>query len=264
MTCCKEKEKNEKLPDSVDDLKALAKAVVNKAFEYVSIVATIILAILNVNEIEVEAAFKKAAGEEALAIYKGNTTTVDTMTSAAIDAVGSVYKINENNKVPFIVACCCAGYGVLLGVWVYFRAFNNKSKAFDFDGSNIRKAYLWSNMVPILDSLFEIPIAFVFEPVQTVLLWCFFLVVAVCLLSTVFLDTGINTEAMKGAANTIATQDSSLSTLITELSTNIVAGYQLYRLTGEVSEYFVLESAQAKARTQVLEDTYNKVHNVEA
>eukprot|EP00957_Ditylum_brightwellii_P149079 11351511-Ditylum_brightwellii.AAC.1 len=94
--------------------------------------------------------------------------------------------------------------------------------------STVGGYYKFTDRIPILDSLFEIPIALFCHPLSTVLLWLMF--AAVCVAMFFIFKEYQETHQDKNAS---ATANAAVF-----LNTIIVALYHLYKLTGGLSQYW--------------------------
>ena len=99
------------------------------------------------------------------------------------------------------------------------------------------KLYGCTNRIPLIDSIIEIPIAFILAPKTTLLLWLIYAaqLSGIVMMMVVFIKEleETNTKYDKSALY---------------LSSYLVA-YNIFRLTGDVSQYFVIISNSCKNNT---------------
>jgi len=120
-------------------------------------------------------------------------------------------------------------YGFLIATIVIIHAIRYRESG----ESPIQNIYKWTDRIPIIDSLLEIPIAMWISPFVTIFLWAVFLA---CCTGLIVLIVSYNEAAFEnGNTSTFAL-------------TAFLVGFDLYRMTGNISQYYVThKSAKADA-----------------
>jgi hypothetical protein len=114
-----------------------------------------------------------------------------------------------------------AAYGVIAGTAVILHAvfMNNQDKP------PIQGIFDWTDRIPVIDSLLEIPFCLWIAPLYTLLLWAAYLL---CCAGLVVLVISYEKESY---------ENGNLSAF---LLTACLVGFDLYRLTGDISQYIVI------------------------
>ena len=133
------------------------------------------------------------------------------------------------NVFVIISIAICALFGAIASVGVYIHGW---LKVKDLEMlPRIEKTYSVTEKILLLDTFCEIPIAFYWTPVATVLLWGSFTIAFIGLIM-------LNTLFARTAAGDVNAQS------VFSTSTFLV-GFSLFKLTGEVSRYWVIYRASA-------------------
>jgi len=142
-------------------------------------------------------------------------------------SVGDQFK--DLNK-EFWITLSIAIYGFLIATIVIIHAIRYRESG----ESPIQNIYKWTDRIPIIDSLLEIPIAMWISPFVTIFLWAVFLA---CCTGLIVLIVSYNEAAFEnGNTSSFAL-------------TAFLVGFDLYRMTGNISQYYVThKSAKADAR----------------
>jgi len=218
--------------DTFGELNVMAKQTINTAFSYV--LAVFLFAFQIINKEQPVPDFDSLNITETFSLLTNTTTAFTT----------NAFVFDKRTEVPFYISCGCAAYGSILSMMVLYKA-RNSSKGGEFNSSTISKLYEFTDKIPIIDSILEIPVALSQEFWITIFLWVASLTVSVALL-VAFLWNGSDLEGTVDAAIG-RFEVLSPSDLATELYSNLYAGYLLlFRLTGDVSQFYVLEQAHKK------------------
>lgn len=168
---------------------------------------------------------------ETISMFIGNITGNETVI-ASIEGLTCDVKNFENATISLCIAIAIAIYGVCIASIVLVHAARLK----DTGKSRVEDIYMWTDQIPILDSIIEIPIAFYFAPFNTLFLWGLFMA---CISGLVI----IVLEGGKGADG-----DDPASLVLT----SILIGYHIYKMTGNISQYYVIY------KTSTTEDSINE------
>lgn len=123
-----------------------------------------------------------------------------------------------------------AAYGFTSGVAVILHAIFMK----DQDKPPIQGIFDWTDRIPVIDSLLEMPFCFWIAPLFTLLLWTAYLL---CCAGLTVLVVSYEKESY---------ENGNLSAFIL---TACLVGFDLYRLTGDISQYIVIhKSADTRNR----------------
>lgn len=142
----------------------------------------------------------------------------------------SVERELQNIDKEFAITLGIAIYGFLVSIIVIGHALRFR----ECGDSPIDGLYKWTDRIPIIDSLLEIPISLWLAPFVTIFLWSMF--VACCVGLVVLTVSYDGAEFENGNTSTFAL-------------TAFLVGFDIYRMTGNISQYYVLnKSAKADAR----------------
>jgi len=137
-------------------------------------------------------------------------------------------QLKDLNK-ELVITLGIAIYGLLAAIIVMLHAIRYKERG----DSPIQGLYKLTDRIPIIDSLLEIPISLWIAPFVTIFLWSMFLV---CCVGLIQLAIAYNDEMF---------EDGNMSTFAL---TAFLVGFDLYRMTGNISQYYVIyKSARADA-----------------
>jgi len=144
-----------------------------------------------------------------------NITTVNTSLGKACE-----FEFLVSNLNVFIILS--GTYGILIGIitWVHGTYFSKKKGKSKFEN-----VYDFTDNFFVIDSLIEIPIALYAAPYVTIVLWINVLIIGVSLF---LLSSGV------GAGASVTLEDPA------KILSDFVAIYHLYKLTGDFSQYYVL------------------------
>jgi len=171
---------------------------------------------------------------ENLVTDKDRIDTIDSLSECDIK-----FEISNLNT-EFSIAIAIAAYGLLLPMIVLFHASFVK----DHSAPKIHNIFECTDRIPIFDSLLEIPICMWHAPFLTTFLWINFLA---CCVGIVFF--GLEYQA----AAEIETLDNPNLTAFA-LNAFLVL-YDLYRLTGDIAQYYVTYT-EAKRGTREREQIF--------
>jgi hypothetical protein len=124
----------------------------------------------------------------------------------------------------FMIALGIATYSLILGMIVVFHAMLMRDKG----EPNIQNIFNLTDRIPIIDCLIEIPLCLCEAPFVTLFLWAMDIACCVGLISLV-IEYG---KAKHEDGNTSAF-----------ILTAFLVSYDLYRLTGDVVQYYVINKA---------------------
>jgi len=125
-----------------------------------------------------------------------------------------------------------ASYSFIAGTAVVAHAIFMKNR----QEPPIQGIFKWTDRIPIIDSIIEIPLCLWVAPFRTLLLWVAYIL---CCAGLVILVVSYEKEAY---------EDGNLSAFAL---TACLVGFDLYRLTGNIAQYYVInKSANKKTREE--------------
>lgn len=132
--------------------------------------------------------------------------------------LGKTFRLDN---IELVITILCLAYGLFasIGIWIHASFVQKAGK------STLEGIYKCTDRIPILDSLFEIPIALYIAPIATIFLWLIF---SVCCGGLLFVILGFSRNSDKTAQ------------VNAFIFTNFMVGFHLYKLTGDISQYYVL------------------------
>ena len=136
-------------------------------------------------------------------------------------------------------------YGLVGGVGVWIHSMHRADIEVP---PMVQKLYSITDRIMIIDTLIEIPIAFYWTPIATLLMWIFFCIscVGLTLLSVLYARTVPNDPNAQSVFNTSA----------------FLVAFSLFKLTGEVSQYWVQYTAATKFNREEAEGVSDKINTV--
>lgn len=202
-----------------------AKPCLSKAIDYTLLVLLLLLQFMRCSPAKLE-------DLQAYAIdNKLNETAASTFYSCDITGNKSTLLYSSETYVnALVIMSIFTGIiiGILYGAFVWFHARG-------IDDLHIHpwteKLYKCTDKILVIDSAIEIPISFYIAPVMTIFLWSMF---TACCSGLIFLSI------MYG---NIMEDDENAKTVFG--TSSILVGLSLFKLTGEVSQYWVLYKASA-------------------
>jgi len=136
----------------------------------------------------------------------------------------------QNLEKDFLITLGIAIYSFLATILVIGHALHMTEQGY----SPIQGIYKCTDRIPIFDSLLEIPIALYLSPFVTIFLWSVFL--ACCAGLAILIASYREAEFENGNVSTF-------------ILTAFLVGFDLYRWTGNISQYYVInKTARADAR----------------
>jgi len=156
---------------------------------------------------------------ETISMFIGNITGNETVV-ASVEGLTCDIKSFENAKLSLCIAIAIAIYGICIATIVLVHA----ARLTDTGKSRVEDIYMWTDQIPILDALIEIPIAFYFAPFNTLFLWGLFMA---CF-------SGLVVIVLEGGKGADGDDPASL------VMTSILIGYHIYKMTGNISQYYVI------------------------
>lgn len=200
----------------LSSINSKAKEIVTKGFDYTLLVGLLLLQYMRC---------EPASAAEVVASV--NDGTFDTTSTASIYSCDMVQNEMIISTEIIAAAIFALAYGILAALFLLLHA-QFKFKNLDKVETKIESIYEWTDKIFIIDSILEIPISFLFAPLVTIFLWGVYVA---------FL-AGLYFVAQSYA---FKVQDSQAETVF---NTNCcLVGYSLYKLTGEMSQYWVLYKA---------------------
>jgi hypothetical protein len=193
-----------------------AKPCVNKAMDYTLLVVLLLLQFTRC---------KPPILEDVVNSINDKTFNETTIYNCDID--GNTLLFSSDSSVNIIVLTAIIigiSYGILISAGIWFHA-SRRSK--DLKIHPLAEGlYKFTDKILIIDSALEIPISFFWAPFMTVFLWLFYLVfvIGLFLLSRLYNERVSDDENAKSIFSTSST----------------LVALSLFKLTGDVSQYWVL------------------------
>lgn len=208
-----------------------AKPCVSKAIDYTLLVFLLLLQFMRCNPITPEEVYQQVQ-ENTL-----NTTNVSSLYSCEFSGHSSLLYSSEDSYVNFlalatIIIGLCIGIVYAAFVWIHSSRQADDIPIHPWT----QKLYQCTGKILVIDSALEIPISFYFAPVMTFILWTFF---SLAIAGLIFLSV------MYG--NIVQGDENAKSVFSTNAA---LVALNLYQLTGEVSQYFVLYKASTSKETR--------------
>jgi len=149
----------------------------------------------------------------------------DQLENRTSDILKCDFKNFDTTSLSFCISVAIAVYGLCIAGIVLIHA----ARLTETGASRVEDIYMWTDQIPIIDSLIEIPIAFYFAPVNTLILWGLFMA---CL-------SGLVLIVLEAGKDTVESDQGSL------LITSILILYHVYKMTGNISQYYVIYKTAA-------------------
>ena len=177
---------------------------------------------------------------------KSNETTFSDLYSCSMGDSSSLLYSSEMYINVLVIMTISIGIiiGVLYGAFVWIHAGGVQELPIH---PWTEKLYKCTDKILVIDSAIEIPISFYMAPIMTVFLWSLF---ASCFIGSSFIMT-IYSKSVENDEKAIAVFGTSI----------VLVGLSLFKLTGEVSQYWVLYKASVSQKNRDKFDEDRK-HNI--
>ena len=199
-----------------------AKPCVAKAIDYTLLVVLLLIQFMRCSPADFDDI------KDLVTTNSNETITASTLYSCDIDDKSKLLYSSKTYVNVLVIMAISIGIiiGILFGAFVWIHARGIEDLPIH---EWTEQLYKCTDKILVIDSALEIPISFYMAPAMTIFVWSLF---AACSAGLIFLSTMYG-RIVKGDENAI-----------TVFTTNaLLVGLSLFKLTGEVSQYWVLYQA---------------------
>ena len=227
-----------------------AKPCVSKALDYTLLVLLLVLQFMRCSPPSTEDILDQLQNPDGSfnATYASSIQSVYSCNLSSTQKSSIFYASNPwINGLVFAAIIIAFLYGIVcgLGIWLHARK-NEKIEV----PPTIKKIYAFTDRIMIIDTALEIPVAFFWAPLITIILWTFFAISCIGLI----LLSSLYTRTVPDDPNAQSVFDTSA----------FLVAFSLFKLTGEVSQYCVMYIASKRAESEGLEDVVSSMRKMKS